>query len=691
MNCRVAISHGKKTVTATVVSIGKCLMIIGVAILAITVPATPQNSELQQKLAAVKQAAAENKQKLHEYQWIETTQLTLKGDPKPSSQKSCHYGPDGQVQKTPIGPPPEQPSGGRMKQRVIEKKKEEMKDYMEDVKGVLSMYVPPDPQRMQQAIEAGKVSLNPAGGAVNLVFTDYAQPGDRMTLTFDPAAKKITSLSVNTYMGETKDAVTLQVQMASLPDGTNYAQQTVLNATAKQLVVTTTNSNYQRLAEAQSGQSGYSGQGVPLTADELQQLLAPIALYPDSLVAQILGAATFPDQIAAAAGWLQQNSSLKGPALMQAVDAQSWEPSVKALTQFPSVLDNLAKNLSWTSAMGEAYHTQATDVMSAVQVLRAKAKAAGNLKSGSQITVVQESPQVIVIQPANPQVVYVPVYNPTVVYGYPYVTPAYVAPPVAATAVVAFGAGIAVGAMMSSNCCVWGYSSWNCGWHGTTAVVYHGGAYYGNSAWHGGYYGSSGSAYGAYGGSAHYSNGYNPSTGTYARGGTVSNGYGSASAGQAYNPRTGASASTVQGSNAYGSYGASTASKNGTTVDSQHQTNSNGTTGQMHSSTGASAYGATGKNGNSAAVGETANGNKYAAANGKTYSNTGSGWDQKSGSPSSYNKSSSSGWGGQEKSGGSSAMDSGGGGWNSRSASARGSSSMGRSGGWGGGGGRGRR
>jgi hypothetical protein len=438
-------------------------------------------------------------------------------------------------------------------------------------------------------------------------------------------------------------------------------------------------------AGAQSGQPGYSGQGVPLTADELQQLVAPIALYPDALVAQVLASATFPDQVAEAASWLQQYSNLTGSTLMQAVDAQRWDPSVKALTQFPSVLGNLAANLTWTSSLGEAYHTQSADVMAAVQVLRAKALAAGNLKSGSQLSVVQQSPQVIVIQPVNPQVVYVPMYNPAVVYGYPYVTPAYVAPPVAATAVVAFGVGIAVGAMMAGGSYAWGYSSWNCGWHGTTTVVYHGGAYYGNSAWHGGYYGSSGSAYGP-NGSAHYSNGYNPSTGTYARGGTVSNGYGSASAGQAYNPKTGAYGSTVQTSNAYGSAGASTASKNGTTVDSQHQTNANGTTGQMHSSTGASAYGATSKNGNSAAVGETANGDKYAAANGKTYSNTGSGWDQKSGSPStsSYNKSSSSGWGGQEKSGGSSAMSSGGGGWQSRSASARGSSSMGRSGGWGG-------
>src|SRR5580704_14518598 len=436
---------------------------------------------------------------------------------------------------------------------------------------------------------------------------------------------------------------------------------------------------------------GYSGQGAPLTAAELQALVAPIALYPDALVAQVLSAATFPDQVAYAQNWIQMNPELTGQTLMTAVDAQSWDPSVKALTQFPSVLANMSKNLSWTSSLGEAYGTQAADVMTAVQALRAEAYASGNLVSGSQLSVVQQSPQVIVIQPVNPQVVYVPVYNPAVVYGYPYVTPAYVPPPasVAATAVVAFGVGIAVGAMMSGGCCAWGYSSWNCGWHGSTAVVYHGGAYYGNNAWHGGYYGSSGSAYGP-NGSAHYSSGYNPSTGTYARGGTVSTPYGSQSAGQAYNPKTGAYGATEQGSNANGSWGSSTASKNGTTVDSQHQTNANGTTGQMHSSSGASAYGATGKNGNSAAVGETANGNKYATDDGKTYSNTGSGWSQKSGSSntSSYNKSSSSGYGGQEKSGGSSAMSSGGSGWSSRSESARGSSSMGRSGGWGGGGGR---
>jgi Protein of unknown function (DUF3300) len=458
----------------------------------------------------------------------------------------------------------------------------------------------------------------------------------------------------------------------------NFAKQ-LLSATLSLLLVIGT-TPWEARAQ-QTDPTGYSGQGAPLSAEELQQLAAPIALYPDSLVAQILGAATFPDQVAAADNWLQQNSSLKGTALMQAVDKQPWDPSVKALTQFPSVLDNLAKNLSWTSALGEAYHTQAADVMSAVQVLRAKAQAAGNLKSGSQITVVQESPQVIVIQPANPQVVYVPVYNPTVVYGYPYVTPAYVAPPVAATAVVAFGVGIAVGAMMSSSCCAWGYSSWNCGWHGTTTVVYHGGAYYGNNAWHGGYYGSSGSVYGP-NGSAHYSSGYNPSTGTYARGGTVSTPYGSQSAGQAYNPKTGAYGATEQGSNASGSWGSSTVSKNGNTAYSQHQTTSQGTTGSVQTSNGGKAVGASGQY-NSAAVGETASGNKYATANGNTYKNTGSGWQNTNGSSnkssgSNSNSAASRGYGGQEKSGGSSAFSgSGGGGWESRSASARGSASRG--------------
>lgn len=269
---------------------------------------------------------------------------------------------------------------------------------------------------------------------------------------------------------------------------------------------------YQAAPSGPADDVGNTTDPVPMSASGLQALVAPIALYPDALVAQILAASTFPDQVAIANYWLQQNK-ITGSSLMQAVDQQSWDPSVKALTQFPSVLDNMAKNLTWTSSLGEAYHSQATDVMTAIQTLRAQAKEKGNLKSTAQITVVQQSPQTIVIQSANPQVVYVPEYNPAVIYGYPYVVPGYVAPVYSTGAVVAagllsFGAGIAVGAMMSGGCCSWGYSSWNCGWHGT-AVIYHGGGYYGNSAWHGGYY--NGGYHNSYG----YNNAYNHSGNNY--------------------------------------------------------------------------------------------------------------------------------------------------------------------------------
>jgi hypothetical protein len=206
-----------------------------------------QDSAVQERLAVVKQAMASNAQKLHQYQWLEATQLTLNGEAKPPRQESCQYGPDGTVQKTPIGPPPEQPSGGPLMKRVIERKQAEMKQYLGEVKSVLTMYLPPNPQTMEQVKQAGNLSVNPVPGAVNLIFKNYAQPGDQMILSFDTTAHKISSVNINTYMGDTQNAVTLQVQMASLPDGTNYPQQTILTAPAKQLVVTTTNSNYQKL------------------------------------------------------------------------------------------------------------------------------------------------------------------------------------------------------------------------------------------------------------------------------------------------------------------------------------------------------------------------------------------------------------------------------------------------------------
>jgi hypothetical protein len=222
-------------------------ILIGVVALAVGFPSMAQDSAVQDRVAVVEAAIAANAQKLHQYQWIETTQLTLNGDARPPAQNSCQYGPDGTVQKTPIGAPPQQPSGGPLMRRVIERKQAEMKQYMGEVKGLLAMYLPPNPQKMEQVKQAGNLSVNPVPGALNLVFKNYAQPGDQLTLSFDTTARKISSVNINTYMGTAQDVVTLQVQMASLTDGTNYAQQTTLNATAKQLVVTTTNSNYQKL------------------------------------------------------------------------------------------------------------------------------------------------------------------------------------------------------------------------------------------------------------------------------------------------------------------------------------------------------------------------------------------------------------------------------------------------------------
>lgn len=153
---------------------------------------------------------------------------------------------------------------------------------------------------------------------------------------------------------------------------------------------------------------------------QLQQLVAPIALYPDSLVAQILAASTFPEQVVEADRWLQAHPDLKGDALGQAIDPQPWDPSVKALAAFPSVLGNMDKNLGWTSSLGDAFYNQQQDVMDAVQVMRQRAQAAGNLRSTPQQTV-DEQDSSITIQPTNTEVVYVPAYDPWLVYGDPLV------------------------------------------------------------------------------------------------------------------------------------------------------------------------------------------------------------------------------------------------------------------------------
>jgi hypothetical protein len=206
------------------------------------------------------------------------------------------------------------------------------------------------------------------------------------------------------------------------------------------------------------------------SAAQLQQLVAPIALYPDALVAQILAASTFPEEIVEADRWLQANPNLKDRALGQAVDQQPWDASVKALTAFPSVLGNMDRNLSWTSSLGDAYYNQQQDLMDAVQVMRQRAQQAGNLKSTSQQAVTDQN-AMISIDPVNADVVFVPAYDPWMVYGdlvpewpewYAYPGIFFGGP------YLAFGVGFGMGFVGGFG---WGWGNWGFDW-GRHAVLF---------------------------------------------------------------------------------------------------------------------------------------------------------------------------------------------------------------------------
>jgi len=210
-----------------------------------------------------------------------------------------------------------------------------------------------------------------------------------------------------------------------------------------------------------------------LTPQQLQDLVAPIALYPDALVAQILAASAYPTQIVEAERFLQENPNLKDAALGAEVDKQDWDPSVKALTQFPSVLANLDKNLSWTSTLGDANLNQPADVMDAIQFMRKKAQEAGNLKTTTQQTVTTQG-STVVIEPATPEVVYVPDYDPELIYGYPVpLWPGFYPWWGVYRPYISFGIGFPIGPFFVFG---WGWHAWGCDWF-HRGLVYGGGPY----------------------------------------------------------------------------------------------------------------------------------------------------------------------------------------------------------------------
>lgn len=205
---------------------------------------------LKQKLEAIKASAATNQAKLHQYTWTETSNINVNGRDMPPKESMCSYGPDGKVRKTPIGGSQQADAapgrGGRLMARIKENKKAEMTDYMQQVGHVISLYVPPNAQKMQQAFEARKVSFDHANGIADLVFKDYALPGDSMTVAFDTATRKIRSIRVKSYLDTPQDAVRLDVEFATLPDGTNHPSRTALDAQGKGIHVVNTNSNYRK-------------------------------------------------------------------------------------------------------------------------------------------------------------------------------------------------------------------------------------------------------------------------------------------------------------------------------------------------------------------------------------------------------------------------------------------------------------
>ena len=205
-------------------------------------------------------------------------------------------------------------------------------------------------------------------------------------------------------------------------------------------------------------------QAQPFKPEELEQIVAPIALYPDSLLAQVFMASTYPLEIVQAARWAKDHPDVKGDAVSKAVEKETWDASVKSLIAFPDVLTMMNEKLEWTQKLGDAFLAQQKEVMDAVQRLRTKAKEAGNLKSGKEQTVKTETapagapaPQIIIIESKDPEVVYVPTYNPTVVYGawpYPAYPPYYYYPPHYApgAAFFSFSVGVVVGGAIWGNC-----------------------------------------------------------------------------------------------------------------------------------------------------------------------------------------------------------------------------------------------
>ncbi|WP_396626521.1 hypothetical protein [Luteitalea sp.] len=219
-------------------------------------PAAQPAAAATDPVAALKQNLATGAKALRQYEWVETTVVSLKGEPKSRKQNRCYYGADGTLQKIPLesapaaaAPAPGGRRGGRLKQQIIENKKDEYAEYMQRAAALVHGYVPPDPAAIQKVKDAGRLSMSPQpGGSMRLTLPQYQKAGDSLIVDLDPAASRLLGVSVASYLDSPEDAVSLAVKMTTLPDGAVYAAQTTLDAPAKKIQVVITNSGHRPLA-----------------------------------------------------------------------------------------------------------------------------------------------------------------------------------------------------------------------------------------------------------------------------------------------------------------------------------------------------------------------------------------------------------------------------------------------------------
>jgi hypothetical protein len=211
-----------------------------------------QNEEMQQRIAELKDSMARNKQALSQYTWKEQVAIIVKGDEKKVQHFQVKLGPDGKPQQTSLDTPPEPLADGgtrrgRLRQRIVERTKEEFEDYAKQMKALVQRYIPPDRDAIQDAFSKGNVSFTPQGDQVKIVVHSYVKTNDSMTIVFSRDRKQISSIKVASYMDDPADAMNLEVQMNSLPDGTSHVSSTVIEGVRKQLTIRTQNSDYRKL------------------------------------------------------------------------------------------------------------------------------------------------------------------------------------------------------------------------------------------------------------------------------------------------------------------------------------------------------------------------------------------------------------------------------------------------------------